>query len=884
MRSNSFHDREGEAIGAALETDLTHGLTQAQVHARLSEYGENKLPERRPEPTWQRLFRQFHNLLIYVLLVAASLAGILQEFIDMGVILAVVVVNVIIGFVQEGRAEKALRAIQGLLSSQATVVRDRRRQRINSTHLVPGDLVILEAGDRVPADLRLIKVRNLALQESALTGESMPVEKQTGSLAADTPLAARSNLAFSGTLVTQGQGIGIAYGTAESTELGRINQMLTQVSELTTPLLQQMARFARILTFIILSLATLVFVLGWWRGYELMYLFMAVVSLVVAAIPEGLPTILTVALAIGVIRMAKRRAIIRRLPAVETLGAVSVICSDKTGTLTRNEMTVTTIATPSGESTVTGVGYAPSGTISESPEQDQETLTWLFRTAALCNDASLTKKGEHWQVDGDPMEGALLSVAMKAKTQLEALSASWPRVDVIPFDSRYKFMATLHQTPAGNWVALIKGAPEAVLGLCDDSSDWSTRIASIAERGERVLGFGYAEFSERPNQLQTEHLRGKSTFLGLMGFIDPPREEAKEAIRACKSAGVRVVMITGDHQITAQAIGRDLGLTTEHGVLTGSELDQLDDTELDLRLERVSIFARTTPEQKLRLVTLLQAKGAVVAMTGDGVNDAPALKRADIGIAMGLKGTDAARESSEMVLTDDNFATIVNAVREGRTVYDNLKKAIAFLLPVNGGESLAIILALLLALTLPILPLQILWVNMVSSIALALALAFEVAEKDVMNRPPRTPREPLLSGFLLWRVILVSILFTIGIFGVFEWALAQGADDAYARTMAVNTLVAMEVWYLFSVRYLRRGSFFKEGLKGNGPVLLAVSLVFLLQLAFTYAPPLQQLFSTASLSLAHGFICVSIGVGVFVILEVEKALFGRLRTRPQSPG
>lgn len=879
---NVAHSQPVEAILQQYSVKPHDGLSEEQITRQRIQYGLNTLPVAAPNPWWKRLLRQFHNLLIYVLLVAAILAGMLAEWLDMAVILAVVLVNVLIGFIQEGKAERALSAIQSMLSSEARVVRGGDHTVIDAQELVPGDILILEAGQKVPADVRIIESSSLQCQEAALTGESVPISKQTDAVDVEAPLADRRSMAFAGTLITYGQGVGVVTATGRHTELGLINQMLGRVDSLETPLIKQMNIFARYLTYVILGCAALLFFLGWVRGYELAYLFMAVVSLVVAAIPEGLPTILTVALALGVTTMASRHAIIRRLPAVETLGAVSTICSDKTGTLTRNEMMVVSALTEHQAYEVTGEGYASEGTI-ENWHNDDDALLWMTRISALCNDSTFKERDGVRIVLGDPMEAALLVFAERAGRSNRRLTPEWPRLKTLPFDSSHKYMATLHgyhdEQGVEHFYVFVKGAPEQLLKRCETDTDyWHNQIAKQAQEGRRVLGFAMCEVNE-DTVLSHETLASGLRFLGITGLIDPPRAEAIQAVRECQEAGIAVRMITGDHALTASAIAAQLGITHADHVLTGADLERMSDDELIDRVHDTAVFARTTPEHKLRLVQALQAHGDIVAMTGDGVNDSPALKQANIGIAMGKSGTDAAREASEMVLTDDNFASIVHAVREGRTVYDNLKKAISFLLPVNGGESLAIMLALIFALTLPILPLQILWVNMVSSIVLALALAFERGERDIMQRPPRPAREALLSGALLWRITLVSALFTIGIFGIFQWASQQGFSDGYARTMAVNTLVAMEVWYLFSVRYLRRKSFSREGIKGTRPIFYAVSLVFVLQLIFTYAPFMQQWFATEGLRFEHGLLCIGVGVLVFVILEVEKFLRTWLQSR-----
>ncbi|MDX3774256.1 cation-transporting P-type ATPase [Chromatiaceae bacterium AAb-1] len=873
-----------------LESHPQQGLAALQITARQTLHGKNSLPAAAATPGWLRFLRQFNNLLIMVLLAAAIITAVIGEWLDMTVILAVILANASIGFIQEGRAEKALRAIQNMLSSKAVVVRDGQKREIPAAELVPGDIVWLEAGDKVPADLRLLQCRNLQIQEATLTGESVPVEKQPETLAQTVPLAERCNCAYSGTLVTQGEGAGVAVSTGADTEIGRINRLLSDVEQIQTPLLRQMDKFARYMAFIIIGLAALVFLGGLWQGNAPGYLFMVVVSLVVSAIPEGLPTILTVALAIGVTRMAQRHAIIRKLPATETLGVVSVICSDKTGTLTRNEMMVAKVVLAGKTLTAEGNGYIPEGRFlsaadAVNPQQEPE-LLWLCRAVALCNNAVLRKHNGQWIPEGDPMEAALLVLGYKAGLLPERLAADNPRLDTIPFDSRHKYMATLHHDENRAFI-VVKGAPEALLTLCDsvwqqagiqpmDKTFWLQQIDDIAAEGQRVLAVAikWLDYQPQyqPQKLDESDISSGLLLLGLTGLIDPPRPEVIDAIASCHSAGIRVKMITGDHGATALAIARQLNLNNTRVVVTGAELDTLSDEQLAVTAVEADVFARTTPEHKLRLVQALQAHGDVVAMTGDGVNDAPALKRADVGIAMGKGGTEAAREASEMVLTDDNFASIANAVKEGRTVYDNLKKAIVFMLPINGGESMAVVLAVLFSLTLPILPLQILWVNMVGSIGLAMTLAFEASEEDVMQRKPRAAREPLLSNFLLWRVFLVSVLFTAGIFIVFQWALSQQLSEEYARTMAVNTLIAMEIWYLFSVRYLHGISLTWQGIKGTGPVLIAVTLVFGLQLCFTYVPVLQSLFKTEAISFVHGMYCAAVGVSVFVILELEKWL------------
>lgn len=874
------------------------GLTEEEARERLAAHGPNRLPAPKARSAPVRFLSHFNNLLIYVLLGAAALTAALGHWIDTQVILAVAIVNATIGFVQEGKAEKALQAIRQMLSARATVLRDDQRTTAPAEELVPGDVVILEPGDKVPADIRLTRTKGLRLQESALTGESVPVDKSTDPVPAHAPLGDRSSMAYAGTLAAAGQGAGVTVETGVGTEIGRISGMLTDVQQLTTPLLRQMNVFARWLTVAILVLASLVFTFGvLLRDFAPIEMFMVVVGLAVAAIPEGLPAILTVTLAIGVQRMVSRNAIIRRLPAVETLGSVSIICSDKTGTLTRNEMTVRSIATAAHIFDVSGVGYEPRGGFSldgrEILPDHRPLLAEVTRSAVLCNDSALHETDGGWTVEGDPMEGALLAVGLKAGLDPAFESKSVPRTDVIPFDAEHRFMATLHHSHTGEGFIYLKGAPERVIEMCarqrnfggDEPIDpdyWHDRIEHMAAQGQRVLALAVKPTSDSHRELTFDDVDSDLTLLGLLGLIDPPREEAIAAVAECQAAGIRIKMITGDHGGTARAIARQLGLANHRDVLTGTDLDALSDEALIRRASEVDIFARTSPAHKLRLVKALQAGDQVVAMTGDGVNDAPALKRADVGVAMGGTGTEAAKEAAEMVLADDNFASIAAAVKEGRTVYDNLKKAIVFLLPVNGGESFAIISAIILGFTLPITPLQILWVNMVSSVGLAIALAFEPTEADVMKRPPRPAGTPMLSAFLVWRIVFVSTLFVIGIFGIFAWARTNGSTLEEARTYAVNTLVVMEVFYLFSVRYLRAPSLTLKGILGTRAVLVAVAVVVTLQLIFTYAPFMEALFDTRPVDFIHGAEIIGVGVALFAILEIEKWLRIRITGRQKT--
>jgi magnesium-transporting ATPase (P-type) len=883
-----WHTKGADEVLSALRTSAD-GLSASEASKRLRENGPNRLPEGAKRSAALRFLLQFHNVLIYVLIAAALVSLLLDHAVDAAVILGVVLVNATIGFVQEGRAEQALAAIKSMIDPRSSVVRDGRRMTISADEVVRGDIVLVEAGDRVPADLRLIRARSLKVDEAILTGESVPVDKAAAPVPADTPLGDRTSMAFSGTFVAAGQGAGIVVATAVESELGRISTLLGAVETLTTPLIRQMDGFARQLTFVILAISAAAFAYAYFLGgYLLSDAFMVVVGLAVAAIPEGLPAIMTITLAIGVQRMAARNAIIRRLPAVETLGSVSVICSDKTGTLTRNEMTARAAITGSGEFEIDGVGYEPIGAIRTGgrdiePTEGDRLLTELVQAAVLCNDAELRQTDSGWLVDGDPMEGALIALGMKAGIDITLLRKERPRTDEIPFDSQHRFMATLHHGHDDGTYVLVKGAPERVLEMCTFERRlegdhpivgdvWRAKADKLAAQGQRVLAF--ATKSVRPGQqdLSFADVEEGAAFLGCIGFIDPPRAEAIDAVKECQQAGIRVVMITGDHAVTAREIGRQLGLADAPDVLTGQELGSLNEEGLRTAARNTAVFARTTPEHKLRLVQALQEDGLTVAMTGDGVNDAPALKRADVGVAMGRKGTEAAKEVAEMVLADDNFASIVAAVREGRTVYDNLLKVIGWTLPTNGGEALTILTAIALGLALPVTPVQILWINMVTAVALGLTLAFEPTEPGAMRRPPRQRDQAILTGDLVWKIAFVSLLFVAGAFGMFFWAEARGLPIEEARTLVVNTIVVMEIFYLFSVRYVHGTSLTLQGVVGTPAVLFGVGTVVVAQFALTYIPTMQSIFGTRSVSLLDGLAVVGIGVALLIIIETEKRI------------
>ncbi|WP_417667609.1 HAD-IC family P-type ATPase [Roseibium sp.] len=889
----AWHAEPIETAFDRLETQRT-GLSRSEAAARLERYGPNSLPAPRTRNLFIRFVAQIHNVLIYVLLASAAVTLAFGHLTDCFVILAVVIANAVIGVIQEGKAENAMASIRKIIAPQAVVLRDGQRQTVDGKTVVPGDIVLLQAGEKVPADARIIEASTLSVQEAILTGESLAVEKQTDPAPVDRLLAERSSMAYSGTMITRGQGIGLVVATGANSEIGKIGGLVGKVEQLQTPLIAQMNVFARWLTFLILIFGALLFAYGLWiQHHEPQMLFMAIVGLSVAAIPEGLPAVLTITLAIGVQAMAKRNAIVRRLPAIETLGSVSVICTDKTGTLTFNEMSASTIALEAGDFAVSGEGYAPRGDIScvsstptDTDANPERALARLGQIARLCNDAQLQLKDDVWTVAGDPMEGALLTLAGKIDERTAAETVAWTRESVLPFDARHRYMATLNVSsePDGNALITVKGAPERLLAMCEkvlasdgslkplDLLSWHERADEMAARGQRVLALAERQLPKAPCNLRPEDVESGLVLVGLVGLMDPPRPEAITSVASCQSAGIRVKMITGDHAGTASAIGKMIGLLQPRDVLTGSDIDQMNDAQLrDAALE-TDIFARTSPEHKLRLVEALQAEGLTVAMTGDGVNDAPALKRADAGIAMGLKGSEAARESADLVLADDNFRSIADAVREGRTVYDNLVKVIAWTLPTSTAEALTIVAALLLGLTLPITPIQILWINLITASTLGIALAFEPAEAGTMSRPPRRRKQPLLTGRLAWYIVLVSGLFMAAVFVLFVLSIERGQSVAYARTMAVNAFAVLEIFQLLFVRTMHTDRLDWRTLKGTWPVWTAVSVVITGQIAITYIPVLQTVFGTEALSLSDIGLIFGFGVILFIVLEVEKRM------------
>jgi magnesium-transporting ATPase (P-type) len=889
-----WHSKSFDVVLKELNA-LVSGLSEHEAKARLQSYGTNRLPEPPKRNALIRFALHFHNILIYVLISSAFITAFLDHWIDTFVILAVVIANAIIGFIQEGKAEKAMDSIRHMLAPHANILRDNVRMSILGENLVPGDVVLLEAGDKVPADLRLFTAHGLLVQEAILTGESIPVEKHINPVADEASIGDRSCMVFSGTLVTSGQAKALVVATGQNTEIGRISGLLTEVEVLTTPLVEQINVFAKWLTILIFMIATLLLVYGYFVGHhDFTEMFMAVVGLSVAAIPEGLPAILTITLAIGVQAMARRNAIVRRLPAIETLGSVSVICTDKTGTLTRNEMMVASVITHRHLFTLEGDGYAPKGTlkledVNVSPS-DYDILEELARAAVLCNDAALLDHGQVWVVEGDPMEGALLAFSGKMDVAAHKEQAEWTRTDTIPFDAKHRFMATLNHDHKQHAFVFVKGAPERILAMCAnqrcanikteplDKAYWNENAENIASLGQRVLAFAVKSFKPENTVLEFQDVEGTLTLLGMVGMIDPPRAEAIDAVAECHSAGIRVKMITGDHAKTAAAIAKQIGLHNSDIVLTGTDIDSMDNGSLRQAVLECDIFARTSPEHKLRLVMALQSHGMTVAMTGDGVNDAPALKRADAGIAMGKKGSEAAKEAAELVLADDNFTSIAAAVREGRTVYDNIKKVISWTLPTNAGEAMTIIVALLAGLTLPITPIQILWINLITAITLGFALAFEPSEDNTMRHPPRPRNESLLTGGLVWHIVLVSLLFLSGVYGIYSYAIDSGYSIEMSRTMALNTLVVMEIFHLFFIRNIYSTSLTWKAVRGTRVLWVVVIVITAAQFAITYFPPLQNIFATESISFWDGLLILGVGVALFCIVEIEKQIRLRLKT------
>jgi len=871
-----------------LETDPDKGLDRLEVRHRQEHYGPNIITPERGHGPLARFLLQFHHPLIYILLAATVVTLLVKGPVDAAVIFGVVLANAVLGFVQESRAERAIKSLAQSLVAEATVIRSGTTQRIPASELVPGDIVMLRSGDKVPADLRLIESRDLQVAEAALTGESVPVGKVADVvLPAQTILSDQKNMAFATTLVTYGRGVGVAAATGDNTAVGRISQLITGAKGVQTPLTRKIAHFSRLLMIAILAVAAVTFGVGLWHGLPVADNLMAAVALAVAMIPEGLPAALTIILAISVTRMAQRRAIIRKLPAVEALGSTTVICSDKTGTLTQNQMTVQQVVVGEIEYAVSGTGYAPQGALLRdgAAVEPPPGLLECLRAGLLCNDSRLVEQSGRWTVEGDPTEGALIAAAAKASLRAEAEAERLPRVDVVPFESEHQYMATLHDAGTDQpRTVYFKGSAEATLVRCSRALDSTGREMPLdaeavhrasdgmAAQGLRVLALARKQLPAGTVRLTHQEVAADLTLLGLQGMIDPPRPEAIAAIQTCHTAGIQVKMITGDHALTAAAIGQQLGLNgAAPEVLTGAALARMSDAEVIDQVERTAVFARVTPDQKLRLVEALQERRHIVAMTGDGVNDAPALKQADIGVAMGITGTDVAKEAADMVLTDDNFASIEAAVEEGRGVYDNLKKVITWTLPTNVGQGAIILVAVALGSLLPILPVQILWVNMMTVIALGTMLAFEPKEAGIMLRPPHPVAAPILSGALLRRIGMVGGMILASGYGLFTWAQGAGFTLEEARTVAVNTVVMVQLFYLFNCRSLTH-SLFHVGLFSNRWVFVGAAAMVLIQLVFTYVPLMHRIMYSAPIGWEAWGLIVLVSLVAFVVIEAEKWL------------
>jgi magnesium-transporting ATPase (P-type) len=882
----AWHAMSVDEASKRLGTDSEKGLEAADAAKRLQKYGPNRLPEGKKRGPFMRFLSQFNNILVYVLLGAGFTKLMLNLWVDAAIIFGVVILNALLGFIQEGKAEKALESIRNMLSAEARTLRGGDTRMIAAEQLVPGDIVLLESGDKIPADLRLIDAKNFRTEEAALTGESVPADKNTMAVSANATVGDRECMAFSGTMVVSGRAMGAVVATGSETELGRINALLAGVSALETPLLRQIKTFGYAITAVIAVVGALVFAYGKWvKGMDFVELFQAVVGIAVSVIPEGLPAIITITLAIGVQRMAQRNAIIPRLPAVETLGSVSRICSDKTGTLTLMEMMVASAVAAESVYKVTGNGYAPDGEVKKDGKSagKEPVLDLMGRVSMLCNDAELFEEDGTWKLEGDPTEGALYPFATKLGIDRQAEQIAYPRIDAIPFESEHKFMATLHKAADGKELLFVKGAPEVILEHCDrqqtageqpspiDRAHFMSASDELAGQGERVLALAWLESPGlKPGSLTPADLPKNLVLLGLIGLLDPPRKEAVEAVHECHGGGIRVTMITGDHKITAAAIAKMLGIGDGKTAIAGAEIEEMNEAALQEKVRGVDVFARASPEHKLRLVKAIQANKQIVAMTGDGVNDAPALKKSDIGVAMGIKGTEVTKEAAGMVLADDKFASITAAVKEGRTVYNNIEKAILFMLPTNVAQALVIMVAIFLGFTMPITAPQVLWVNMVTSVALGLVISFEPHELDVMNRPPRAVDRPILTGFGIWRVIFVGLALLAVTLCAFFWMKSQGASDQLARTVAVNMITIGQVFYLLNSRYLLDSSLSLRAHLGNKYLPLGIGAVVVLQLLFTYAPPLQRLFDNEAIPLWIWPWLVLGGLAFFLVVEAEK--------------
>lgn len=887
LMGQNWHSIESSEVVEIFESDIKNGLGPLSIKHREEFFGKNRIKERKKESRLKKLLMQFHNALIYILLGASFITGALNEWVDSMVILSVVIINVIVGYLQEVKAAEAIDSLKNMMVAEAIVIRDGKKINISSTDIVPGDIVLLESGSKVPADLRLLEVQDLKVDESMLTGESLSVEKNLEKCDADITLNDRKNMAYSGTYVTYGRAKGITVATADYTQIGKIANLIDESKQIQTPLTKKIASFSKVLLYVILILAAFTFMAGLLRENSMIETFMASVALAVGAIPEGLPAAVTITLAIGVNRMARNNAIIRKLPAVETLGSVTTICSDKTGTLTQNKMSVTDIYCGGNFYKVQDNGYEPKGEFTLDGKKIVDfdgSLKELLTAGYLCNESYLVHKDGKYRISGDPTEAALIVSALKSDLQEHRLINEYQRIDILPFESNRQFMATVHKKEQQDTnIIYIKGSAEKILEKCtlENKDKLFKVVKDYANRGLRVLAVAKKETLKE--KIDESGLEKEFTFLGLQAMMDPPKPEAVEAVKDCLKAGINVIMITGDHAHTAFSIAKMMKIvgkndTLEDKVLRGSEIFNLTDEELMDKVSSVKVFARVEPEQKLRIVDALQSKGHIVAMTGDGVNDAPALKQADIGVAMGKGGTEVAKEASDMVLSDDNFKSIADAVKEGRNVFDNLVKFITWTLPTNLGEGLVILTAVILGLTLPILPVQILWINMSTAILLGLMLVFEPNEDNIMNRPPRDPKEAILTKNMIVQMVLVGFYMLICSYAIFEYSLYQGHSIEYARTIAVNIFVFTELFYLFSCKQLNR-SIFKTNIFNNRFLLLGVGLMIAVQWAFTNLEVMNTLFQSRPLDFFTWVSILTVSAGVILIIELKMLIEKNLKKR-----
>ncbi len=890
----NWHTLESEKIIELFESDENDGLGSLNIKHREEFFGKNVLENKKRDSNLKKFFMQFHNALIYILLGASIVTALLGEWIDSGVIFAVIIINVIIGYVQEKKAQQAIESLKNMMTTDAVVIRDGKKTTISSVDLVPGDITLLESGFKIPADIRLINSKELKIDESMLTGESISALKNTEVCDKKVMLNDRVNMAYSGTFVTYGRAKGIVVATSGNSELGKIANLIEETTTIETPLTKKISAFSKLLLYIILVLAVFTFLIGILRDNSVIETFMASVALAVGAIPEGLPAAVTITLAIGVSRMAKKNAIIRKLPAVETLGSVTVICSDKTGTLTQNKMTVTDIFCSNFSYKVSGNGYEPKGefTLDDEKIDIKEDISEVLRAGYLCNESSLVHKDNSYEISGDPTEGALVVSALKYDSDEHVINKKFPRLDILPFESDRQFMATLNKDiDKEENVLYLKGSIEKTLAICCyelidnkavkiDRDKIEAKAKEYASNGLRVLAIAKKIISK--NEIDDEVVKDEFIFLGLQAMMDPPRKEAIEAIKESKNAGIDIIMITGDHALTAFSISKmmsivDLDAEFESAVLNGSELSDLSDKELIEKISSIKVFARVEPEQKLRIVDALQARGEIVAMTGDGVNDAPALKQADIGIAMGLGGTEVAKEASDMILSDDNFSSIAHAIKEGRNVFDNLVKFITWTLPTNLGEGLVILTAIVLGITLPILPIQILWINMSTALLLGLMLVFEPQEDDIMKRPPRKPGQPILTKSIVVQMLLVGFYMLIAAYIMFNHVISSGESVEYARTVSVNIFVFVELVYLFLCKDLQK-SLFKTNILNNKFLLLGVLLMSIVQITFTHADFMNIIFKSEALDIQTWMKIIAISLGVIVVVEMKMFIGSKLKS------